>query len=636
MDHLVNFCAIYLLLSLLNLVFIAGILYFAYRIYLERCRRNAAEARTQAFIDDIATGFSLKDEDNIAQSFEYLLNQLADFFVAETVLIHATDKEYAELFGAEHRSANGTAILSDKRRIYMERWEEYLEKRSRSTDSMLYKDRISKDLIKKKKSDPWVFIPLYIEEKIIAFLYIEASAQCRGWSEYEFAALPVISRIVSDSIEKLLSQKHICFMTYYDTMTNLPNRQHFYEQVDRAIRSANRENTTVGVMYLDLDSFRSINDTVGYERGDEIIQDIGQKIMNLLNSTDNVARFGGDEFLILLESGPDMDRISRITEEIMSIFKEPVILNGQEIFITACAGIAVWPFDGEDAGTLIRHADIAMCTAKEKGKGRYAFCSHYIKEDMQYRMNLFNSLYRALEHNQFQVYYQPKIDLQTEKIVGSEALLRWMHPDYGMVPPSDFIPLAEQSGLINQIGNWVLETACRQTMSWKAMGLGDLRIAVNLSAIQLRNPNFVAQVAQILTKTGINPSLVELEITESAMMKEPDYIISVLNDLKSLGISISIDDFGTEYSSLNRLKMLPIDSLKMDIQFVRGIEKSQKDQAITIVILNLAKNLDLKIVAEGVENKLQRDFLKSRMCDEVQGFYYYRPMPASDMAKVLL
>ena len=184
-------------------------------------------------------------------------------------------------------------------------------------------------------------------------------------------------------------------MTYYDTMTNLPNRQHFYEQVDRAIRSANRENTTVGVMYLDLDSFRSINDTVGYERGDEIIQDIGQKIMNLLNSTDNVARFGGDEFLILLESGPDMDRISRITEEIMSIFKEPVILNGQEIFITACAGIAVWPFDGEDAGTLIRHADIAMCTAKEKGKGRYAFCSHYIKEDMQYRMNLFNSLYRA-------------------------------------------------------------------------------------------------------------------------------------------------------------------------------------------------------------------------------------------------
>jgi diguanylate cyclase (GGDEF)-like protein len=634
MEHLVIFCAIYLLLSLLNLIFIAGIIYFSYCIYLERRRKNTAETKTQALIDDIATGFSLKKEENIAQSIEDLLNKLADFFMVETVLVHATDKEFAELIGSEHYSAGGTSILPQQQRTYMERWEDYLKKRSHSTDSLLYKDRMTKDRIKKKKWDPWVFIPLYKEEKIIAFLYIEASER-PVWSEDQFVALPIISRIVSDAIEKVMSQMRICFMTYYDTMTKLPNRQHFYDQVDRAIRTARRENTSVGIMYLDLDSFKSINDTVGYEGGDQIIQDIGQKLMNLLDSSENVARFGGDEFLILLDSGADMDKIARVTEEIMNIFKDPVVLNGQEIFITASAGISVWPFDGEDAGTLIRHADIAMCTAKEKGKGRYAFCSPYIREDMEYRMNLFNSLYRALERNQLQVYYQPKIDLQTDRIVGSEALLRWMHPDYGMISPSEFIPLAEQSGLINQIGSWVLETACMQTMAWKAMGLGNLRIAVNLSVVQLRNPNLVAQVGHILTKTGIDPSMVELEITESAMTKEPDYIISVLNDLKSLGISISIDDFGTEYSSLNRLKMLPIDSLKMDIQFVQGIEKSTKDQAITIIIMNLAKNLDLKIVAEGVENSLQRDFLKSRMCDEVQGFYYYRPMPASEMQKVL-
>jgi len=211
-----------------------------------------------------------------------------------------------------------------------------------------------------------------------------------------------------------------------------------------------------------------------------------------------------------------------------------------------------------------------------------------------------------------------------------------MHPDYGMIPPSDFIPLAEQSGLINPIGDWVLETACRQTMSWKSMGLGDLRVAVNLSVVQLRNPNFVAQVGNILKRTGIDPGIVELEITESAMTTEPDYVIGVLNDLKNLGISISIDDFGTGYSSLNRLKMLPADSLKMGIQFVQGIEKSKKDQAIAVIIVNLAKNLDLKIVAEGVENRLQLNFLKNMMCDEVQGFYYYRPMPASDMVKILL
>ena len=636
MSHLVDYCAIYLLLSLLNLIVIAGIIFFSYRIFQENRLKNAAGARTQALIDDVATGFSLEEEEKTFQNIKNLLNKLAEFFMADTVLIHSTDERFTELLGSVHYSAGGKVISLEQQRTYMERWDNHLKQRSHSIDSMLYKDQATQDRIRRKKHNPWLFIPLYNEDKVIAFIYIEASDQGRAWSEDQFAAVPVVSRIVSDSIEKVLSQKHISFMTYYDPMTKLPNRHHFYDRVERAIANARGNKTTVGIMYLDLDSFRSINDTVGYEGGDLIIQSIGQKLMTLLDSTENVARFGGDEFLILLESGSDLRKITRITEEIMSIFKEPVSLNGQEIFITACAGIAVWPFDGEDAGTLIRHADMAMCTAKEKGKGRYAFCSPYIREDMQYRMNLFNGLYRALERNQFQIFYQPKIDLATEKIVGTEALLRWMHPDYGIIPPSDFIPLAEQSGLINPIGDWVLETACRQTMSWKSMGLGDLRVAVNLSVVQLRNPNFVTQVGNILKRTGIDPGMVELEITESAMTTEPDYVIGVLNDLKNLGISISIDDFGTEYSSLNRLKMLPADSLKMGIQFVQGIEKSKKDQAIAVIIVNLAKNLDLKIVAEGVENRLQLNFLKNMMCDEVQGFYYYRPMPASDMVKILL
>jgi EAL domain-containing protein (putative c-di-GMP-specific phosphodiesterase class I) len=244
-------------------------------------------------------------------------------------------------------------------------------------------------------------------------------------------------------------------------------------------------------------------------------------------------------------------------------------------------------------------------------------------------------LYRALERGEFQVYYQPQIDLRNDKIVGLEALLRWFHPEYGMLSPAEFISLAEQTGLINPIGNWVLETACAQTAEWTRRGYGDLRVAVNLSVVQLRNPCFVSQVENVLQKTGINPAQVELEITESTMTREPDYIVRVLNDLKALGVSLSIDDFGIEYSSLNRLKALPVDRLKMDMQFVRGIEKSAKDQAITMVIMNLAKNMDVKLIAEGVENSTQIDFLKNRMCDEVQGYFYYKPMCAADVEKVL-
>jgi EAL domain-containing protein (putative c-di-GMP-specific phosphodiesterase class I) len=249
---------------------------------------------------------------------------------------------------------------------------------------------------------------------------------------------------------------------------------------------------------------------------------------------------------------------------------------------------------------------------------------------------LSNQLYRVLSNQELQVYYQPQVSLHTGKIVGVEALLRWFHPTLGLINPAEFIPIAEQTGLINPIGAWVLETACKQNVAWRRMGFQDIRMAVNLSVVQLRNTGLAAQVKRIITETGIDPKQLELEVTESATTREPDYIVSVLNELKKLGLSISIDDFGTEYSSLNRLKTLPIDRLKMDIQFVHGIDKSPKDQAITTVIINLAKNLDLKLVAEGVESPTQLSFLKQRMCDEVQGFYYYKPMPPHEIDKILV
>ena len=295
----------------------------------------------------------------------------------------------------------------------------------------------------------------------------------------------------------------------------------------------------------------------------------------------------------------------------------------------------MYPVDGADADKLIKNADIAMYSAKETGKNQYVMCSHQMKETVNMNVTLTTSLHRALGRSEFVLYYQPQVCLQTRKIIGLEALLRWKSQEYGMISPGKFIPLAEHTGLINPIGEWVLREACAQSVRWKMMGMPAARMAVNLSVIQLRNPRLQNIVKDTLEETGMDPAYLELEITESVATKESDYIIDVLRRLKSLGITLSIDDFGTEYSSLSRLKMLPVDRIKMDIQFVRGIDGSDKDKAITKVIINLAKTLGLKVIAEGVETETQLEFLNQKMCDEVQGFYYYRPMPADQVELAL-
>lgn len=605
------------------LLFITAVAYYTHRIYVGRLKENAAQTKTHALISNIATGFSLSSQDNMTAQIHNLLITLKDYFIVETVLLNIVESETIELVGIDQYSINNFKIPPE---LLSERWNIYYEEYFKKTKASQFENM---------KSIPWIFIPIYKAEKPVAFFYIETSRKENIWAKEQLVPLTIISRIVSDSLEKLNSEAHIHFMAYYDRLTGLPNRQLFHDRISQAIHTARRNNTIVGVMFLDLDSFKSINDTMGHDGGDMLIKAISKKLSDGLRKSDTVARFGGDEFLILINGITEVEHVSKIADKILAMFKEPVILKDQEIFVTASAGISLYPADGEDDETLIKHADIAMYTAKEKGKNQYSFCSSNMKETVKYKVNLTNNLYRALERNELQVYYQPQIDLQSEKIIGLEALLRWFHPKYGMVPPLEFISLAEQTGLINPIGSWVLETACAQAAAWKRMGFGNLRISVNLSVVQLRSPSLLSQVKQILDKTGVDPAQVELEITESTTTREPDYIIRVLNDLKGLGVSISIDDFGTEYSSLNRLKLLPVDSLKMDIQFVHGIDKSPKDQAISLVIINLAKNLDLKLIAEGVENRTQLDFLKNRKCDEVQGFYYYKPMPASEVENVL-
>jgi EAL domain-containing protein (putative c-di-GMP-specific phosphodiesterase class I) len=338
---------------------------------------------------------------------------------------------------------------------------------------------------------------------------------------------------------------------------------------------------------------------------------------------------------LLLNNISSREAAAKIAGSVLGMFNEPVILNGQEIFVTASAGVALYPKDGEDVETLIKNADIAMYRAKSRGKNQYLLCSENMKDEVVEEIKLTNLLYRAQERNQLTLFYQPQIQLGTNKIVGLEALLRWKLPDLGMVPPLRFIPLAERTGLINPIGEWVIRTACQQNKMWQDMGLGKLRMAVNLSVNQLRNSRLVSQIEGILKETGLPAEFLELEITESVASSQTDHLIRVLSNLKELGVSISIDDFGTQYSSLSRLKMLPIDRIKMEMQFVHGIEGSEKDKAISLVIINLAKSLGVKVLAEGVETVSQLDFLNQKMCDEVQGFYFYKPMPAEEIEKIL-
>ena len=615
------------------IAFILCVAICVHRVYLRRLRENAGQARFQSLISAVVISFSQANKESAEGKVRELLNLLAAHYQSETVLVCAVDDAFSELTGIHTACADGQSLGPEQLDAALRRWAAY-RRENPAGDQPGFAQKADGSRADRRARSSWLIVPILMGEKPIAFLYVEASQPDSLWRDQRML-LPTISRVVSSAMEKLSSEARIQFMAYYDALTCLPNRQLFLDRAEQAIHLARRNNTALGILFLDLDFFKSINDTMGHEGGDMLIQTVSRKLTETLRKSDTVARYAGDEFLVLINNIVDADDIEKVADKVMAIFQQPMRIKGQEIFITASAGISVFPADGEDANTLVKHADIAMYTAKEKGKNQYAFCSGNMKEMVQYRVNLSNSLYRALEKSELVVYYQPQIDLRTEKIIGLEALIRWFHPDCGMISPAEFIPLAEQTGLINSIGAWVLETACRQMAAWKADGLVSIRMAVNLSVVQLRNPNLVAQVSDILEKTGIDPAQVELEITESTTMREPDYIIRVLTELKALGISISIDDFGTEYSSLNRLKMLPVDKLKMDIQFVRGIDRSAKDQAIAVVIMNLAKNLEMKLVAEGVESSTQLSFLKSRMCDEVQGYYYYKPMPAAEVEAIL-
>ncbi len=436
--------------------------------------------------------------------------------------------------------------------------------------------------------------------------------------------------------EKKIYEERLDHLAHHDPLTGLPNRLLFSDQLAHRLRQAAKQEETVAVLFLDLDRFKLINDTLGHNVGDLLLKEVSRRLLQCLRKGDIVSRMGGDEFTIIPQDVKNNDEAATVAQKVLNIMNRPFLLAGREMFVSASIGISLFPHDGQDVETLVKNADSAMYRAKEKGRNKYEFYTESLNVAAMKRMALENSLRKALKREELSLHYQPRVDIHTGIILGVESLLRWHHPEYGNVPPSQFIPLAEENGLIIPISEWVLRKACSQAKVWHDAGIPPFDVAVNISAMHLHQCNLVQVVGQILEETQLDPRYLDLEITESTLMHNAEEAIRVLSLLKEMGVRISIDDFGTGYSSLSYLKKLPIDALKIDHSFIRDITTNFWDAAIAGAVTAMAHNLKLKVIAEGVETLEQLEFLRSIHCDEVQGYFISRPMPADQIAELLM
>jgi len=424
------------------------------------------------------------------------------------------------------------------------------------------------------------------------------------------------------------------YVATHDVLTQLPNRQLFHDRLSQALADARRNHRKLAVLFLDLDRFKPVNDTLGHAAGDRLLRAVAQRLTGCLRQSDTAARLGGDEFTIILTRVNEPDDAARVAAKILASLSEPFVLDGFELVVTASVGISVFPGDGADNDTLIKNADAAMYRAKANGKNAYQFYLPAMNDKAQERMELERSLRTALDHKQLELYYQPQIDIASGRIIGMEALARWNHPSLGLVGPERFIPLAEETGLILPLGEWVLRTACSQNRAWQDAGLQPISMAVNISARQLQQ-SLVPTIVRILRETRLDAEYLELELTESVVMADADVAIATLRELNRLGVLISIDDFGTGYSSLTYLKRLPLDKLKIDKHFVSTLTTDSNDRAITAAIVAMADSLQLKAIAEGVETAEQLEMLRTMHCDKMQGFLFSEPVDAAAATRLL-
>ena len=452
--------------------------------------------------------------------------------------------------------------------------------------------------------------------------------------------------LMRDITKRKESEKRVLRLAYFDTLTGLPNRLSFSERLEREVQRTLHQNFKLAVLYMDLDGFKNVNDTLGHSAGDRLLQSVADRLRQGVRPADlvayhdstevetDLARLGGDEFTVLIPQLQQLESSVKVAQRILEMMRRPFDLEGREIVLTTSIGIAIYPDDGEYAPTLLKHADTAMYHAKDLGRDNCQFYNASLTREAMRRLNLESNLRLALERDEFYLVYQPQLDLASGRIRSLEALIRWKHPEHGLVSPMDFIPIAEENGLIVPIGDWVLSTACKDLARWHAAG-HQLRVAVNLSAVQFRNPQLVSRIKTILLETAIDPRWLELEVTEGALMADSTSTLTTLNALRDLDMQLSLDDFGTGYSSLSYLTRMPLNNLKVDQSFVRGLPADKESLAIVRTIVSLARNLGFSVTVEGVETAEQASIMLGLDCEMLQGYYISKPVPAADIEALL-
>lgn len=475
--------------------------------------------------------------------------------------------------------------------------------------------------------------PLYFEFRSVVMKF--NTLEIKDSEEEDFIGVYGVAR---DITEQKRSDELIYFQLYHDALTELPNRVLFRDRINFAMSQANRNHRKMAVMFLDMDRFKVVNDSLGHLAGDKLLQEIAKRLKACIRDSDTLARVGGDEFNLMMSDINSRDDVLLMVDKIFKALEEPFMIDHHEVYVTFSIGSAIYPEDGDSGETLIKHADMAMYNIKGKGKNGHEFFSDNMKTLFQRHLSVENGIRKAIQDDQFEVFFQPQYDVQSEKISGVEALIRWNHPEKGLVSPNDFIPLAEESGLINTIGEWMLDASCRVLQSWiqDNTNFSNIKLAVNISASQIETDHFVDFVLNTINKYNIRPEQLELEITENVLMQDMEMVVAKLNQLATRGICIAVDDFGMGYSSLSYLQTLPLNNLKIDRSFISTIQSPGDKNSIITAIVAMAKEMGLHIVAEGVENQVQMDYVRQIGCPTVQGYWYGRPMPTEQLRDIAL
>jgi diguanylate cyclase (GGDEF)-like protein/PAS domain S-box-containing protein len=446
------------------------------------------------------------------------------------------------------------------------------------------------------------------------------------------AGAHIVEGTLVDITERKIAEDKVQSLAYFDALTGLPNRTLLRDRLSKALAAAHRQKNKVALLFLDLDRFKTINDSLGHSVGDLLLQEVAERLRSCTREQDTVARLGGDEFLIVLTNVKDIQTVAVAAERFMDAMTAEFVIQGHTLRVSCSVGISIFPEQGADSETLIKNADAAMYSAKDGGRNNFRLFTAHMNAQAMERLTMENGLRLALEKRELFLVYQPQMDIATGKIIGLEALARWQHPELGLVPPAEFIRIAENSGLIMSIGEWVLRTACAQLRQWQAEGFAAASVSVNVSAVQFRQEAFTSTVHRILRETGLPPQCLELELTESLLLSNADVMFSVLRQLTAMGVRLAIDDFGTGYSSLSYLRRFPVSRLKIDGSFIRDVPLNADDAAIVAAIISMGKSLNLKVIAEGVENEAQMSFLRTQRCDEIQGYYFSKPLAVDEVA----